>query len=666
MSPLNPVSFIRKIGKILRGSAGRRGIILGTLFGVLIAFNPSVSLTLLLAVLITLLLNANFSLVMLGLAIGKPLSLLLAKVSFLTGFGIIHNIGLEGMFRALVNAPVTALMKLDVYAMVGGLPYALVIGLGLGLLFSSIVMRTRSKMIQAAEHEKIGKAVGNKFSRFLLRLVFGKNKLSQHEIEETKKEPLFRKAGLILVGVVLLISLAMEFFLLDHTLKKSIQKSISAITGAQVDIADAHLSLARGSLRIEGLQITDPDKPTHNLFQVESLKAELDVPDLLARRFTIDLLSGSVVKYNVLREKPGALYPEKRKPLKGKEPSDETLGKTLKDYFSKAENIEKYGSKLYEYLQKRPEKEAPEIDQGETPHRAVAQQPSYPQTAADLLQAAADLTDKYPTWLIRRIEIVDIDLGNSLPPQALVGTELSSNPRLNQKPTELALKPVENGEAAAGEALAHVVLRFDSPNTPHTLAVHVNALNFGKHLETSDSFPISFEEGKVDISTEGTFSLDGIELPFSLLVHGMKADVDEGGKILGMDADLASEVFTSVEQLSIEGALIGPLYAPRVKVDVDKLTANLKQSLIAAGKTQLARRAGAMMDEYTEELHQKMDEEIDEAKQRLNDELRDKIGEEAGDLLGGALGDKVDGILDGATKPVEDAAGGLIKNLFNR
>lgn len=660
MSPLNPVKFIRKIGKILRGGAGRRGIILGTLFGVLIAFNPGVSLTLLLAVLITLLLNANVSFVMIGLAIGKPLSLLLAKVSFLTGFGIIHNIGLEGMFRALVNAPVTALMKLDVYAMVGGLPYALVIGLGLGLLFSSIVMRTRSKMLQAAENEKIGKAVGNKFSRFLLRLAFGKNKLSQHELEETKKEPLFRKAGLILVGVVLLISLAMEFFLLDHTLKKSIQKSISAITGAQVDIADAHLSLARGSLQIEGLQITDPDKPTHNLFQVESLKAELDVPDLLAKRFTIDLLSGSVVKRDVLREKPGALYPEKRKPPEEKEPSDNALGKTLKDYFSKAENIEQYGSKLYEYLQKRPEKEAPEIDQEETPHRAVAQQPSY-------LQAAADLSDKYPTWLIRRIEIVDIDLGNSLPPQALVGTELSSNPRLNQKATELALKPVENGEAAASEALAHVVLRFDSPNTPHTLAVHVNALNFGKHLETSDSFPISFEEGKVDISTEGTFSLDGLELPFSLLVHGMKADVDEGGEILGMDAVLAADVFASVEQLSIEGSLIGPLYAPRVNVDMDKLTANLKQSLIAAGKTELANRAGAMMDEYTEELQQKIDDEIDEAKQRLNDELRDKIGEEAGDLLGGALGDKVDGILDGATKPVEDAAGGgLLNNLFNR
>ncbi|NLX25179.1 MAG: hypothetical protein GXY61_04345, partial [Lentisphaerae bacterium] len=70
MSPLNPISFIRKIGKILRGSAGRRGIILGTLFGVLIAFNPGVSLTLLLAFLITLLLNANFSFVMIGLAIG--------------------------------------------------------------------------------------------------------------------------------------------------------------------------------------------------------------------------------------------------------------------------------------------------------------------------------------------------------------------------------------------------------------------------------------------------------------------------------------------------------------------------------------------------------------------------------------------------------------------
>ncbi|MBN2685374.1 MAG: hypothetical protein JXR40_08855 [Pontiellaceae bacterium] len=655
MSPLNPVKFIRKIGKILRGGAGSREILLGTLFGVLIAFNPGFSLTLLLAFLITLLLNANFSFVMLGLAIGKPLSLLLAKVSFLTGFGIIHKIGLEGLFRALNNAPVTALMKLDVYAMIGGLPYALVIGLGLGLLFSSIVMRARTKMIKAAQHQKISKAVGNKFSRFLLRLAFGKSKLSLHEMEEPKKSPLFRKAGLILVGVVLLISLAMEFFLLDYTLKKGIQKSISAITGAQVDIADAHLSLARGDLKIKGLQITDPDKPTHNLVQVETLKAELHVRDLLAKRFTIDLLSGSTVKRDVLREKPGALYPKKEKPPK--EPSDNELGKKLEDYFSKAENIEKYGRKLYEYLQKRTEKEEPEVDLEKA--RRLAQQTGY-------LKAAADLTNEHPAWLIHRIEIVDIDLGNSLPRQALVGTELTSNPRLNQKATELALEPYKDGKAVDGEALAKVALRFDAPDTPHALEVHVKALNFGKHLETSDSFPISFQEGKVDISTEGTFSLDGIELPFTLLVHGMKADVEKGGKILGMDADLAGEVFASIEQLTIEGSLIGALYAPRVKVDVDKLTANLKQSLIAAGKAQLARRAGAMMDEYTEELHQKMDEEIDEAKQRLKDELQDKIGEEAGGILGGALGDKLDGVLDGATKPVEDAAGGLLNNLFNR
>ena len=51
--------IVRKIGKMLRGGAGRKEIMLGALCGVLIGFNPVAGLTLGLMILITLLLNAN-------------------------------------------------------------------------------------------------------------------------------------------------------------------------------------------------------------------------------------------------------------------------------------------------------------------------------------------------------------------------------------------------------------------------------------------------------------------------------------------------------------------------------------------------------------------------------------------------------------------------------
>ena len=59
---LNPLRRIQKIGKILRGGAGPKEILLGTLCGVLIGFNPGFNLTLLLGVLLALLFNANFQL----------------------------------------------------------------------------------------------------------------------------------------------------------------------------------------------------------------------------------------------------------------------------------------------------------------------------------------------------------------------------------------------------------------------------------------------------------------------------------------------------------------------------------------------------------------------------------------------------------------------------
>ena len=273
---------LRKIGKMLRGGAGKKEIFLGALCGVLIGFNPTVSLTLALAILITLLLNANIGFTLLGVALGKLLSLAIAPITFHTGYFIIHNIGLEGLFTTLANAPGTALMDLNVYAMVGGLPYAIVIGILFGKFISATVNTIREQMVKAAEHEKVGKAVGNKFSRFLMWLVFGKQKVSTADVL-AKQSPLLRKSGLILVGSAILIGLVLEFFLLDLCVKKGLQTAIGRETGAEVNIEKAHLSLAGGTLELENLQVTDPDKLTHNLVQLDALAADLSIRDLLRK-----------------------------------------------------------------------------------------------------------------------------------------------------------------------------------------------------------------------------------------------------------------------------------------------------------------------------------------------------------------------------------------------
>lgn len=621
--------IVRKIGKILRGGAGKKEIFLGMLCGVLIGFNPGASLTLVLILLATLLLNANMAFTLLGAAFGKILCLTLAPVTFRTGYFIIHNAGLEEFFTARVNAPVTALMDLDVYAMVGSLPYALAIGIASGVALATAVVRIRKKMLALDQHEIIGKTFGNKASRFLLWLAFGKSKLSFDD-EIQKQAPLLRKSGIIIVASIVVIGLLLEFLLLDMAIKSGLQAAIGAKTGAEVNIGKAHLSIAGGKLEIKNLQITDPEKPTHNLVQIDTLVADVSVGDLLRRVYAIDLLAGSTLKRDVLRNKPGKLL-AKADPKTDKaedEAKEGKPGKSLGDYFAKAKDWGKYGAKANEYL-KKCKSNAETVAKGEKPP------PSKEAAVADAkktgyLKASADLVGDWPDWTIRWVQIDDVQLGGGLPAQEFQGLHLSSHPELYGRPTILTLKPADGTDAPT----AKLVLHLEDPDAQHELTVNFNNLALGGAVETSDSFPLNIHDGKADITANGTFTADQLDLPFAIVVRDLKAGVEEGQTVMGMDSETATEVFSSIEQLEIEGALSGSLTSPRVDIDYDKLTANMKEALVAAGKKALSKRANKEMD-------------------KAKDELMKQGGEELDKLLGGEEG--------GST---EEKAKGLLKKLF--
>lgn len=596
------LKIIRKIAKILRGGTGRKEILLGTLCGVLIGFNPGVSFTLAVIILITLLLNANTAFVLLGAALGKILCLLLAPVTFHTGYFIIHNIGLEGVFRSLCNAPVTALMDLNVYAMIGSLPYALAVGIVSGLVLGTAVVKIRKKMLEADQHEIIGKTFGNKIARLLLRLAFGKSKLSLDD-EVPKQTPLFRKSGIVLTGSAVLIALVLEFFLLDMLVKKGLQSGISSTTGAEVNIGDAHLSLLGGSLEVEDLQITDPDKPTHNLVQIDTLAVDTSIQDLLRKSYVVDLMAGSVLKRDVLRDKPGKVYVDTEEKKATETAEEKGEGKALGDYFSKARTLEKYGAKARDYLESRRENIKAEAD-GEKP-KASKEVAKADAKALGYLRAAADLVDVRPFWTIRKLEIQDAQLGGNYPAQTISGSYLSSHPELTGKPTVLSMQSVDSIQPTV-----KTVLRFDETDAKHALSVNLEGIAIGGAIETSDAFPIDISDGMADIHADGTFSCDTLQIPFTIMVHDLKADIEKGQTFMGMDSGTATEVFSSMEQLEINGTLVGTLAAPRVQIDYDKLTANIRKALVAVGKEQLSKHANAEMDKAKAELKKQADEEI--------------------------------------------------------
>ena len=619
------LKLIRKIGKILRGGAGRREIFLGALCGVLIGFNPVGGLSLLLMILLTLLLNANVPFALLGVLLGRTAAWMLAPLSFRTGYVLIHQIGLEPLFARLTDLPVLALMRLDVYALLGGVPYALVLGLLLGKLTSEAVMKIRAQMAKAAEKKPVGLLVSNPISRFLAWLAFGKKKADFAETLD-KKSPLLRKSGIILVLGVALFATALQFLFLDPLLRHGIKRAISARTGAEVDLAKAHLSPGRGQLSLEGLRIVDPDHPERDALRIDALTADLSMRDLLRRRATIDRVSVSALRRDLPREKPGKIY-RKPAPPKREPPAEEKTGsKPLSDYLAAAEKWKPYAQKAYDFLKtRRPEsdkapEEKPPAEATSTPkERALADAKTL-----GYLRAAANLTTRHPKWTIRLLEVDRLEPAPDYPVQTLRAKELSSNPNLNGRPLSLVMTP-----AGTTDPSLRIVLHFENPERPHELSVHLPDVPLSA-IRTADAFPLELQAGTLDLNLDGTFTADRLDLPLSLLVRNLKAKSDENKSVMGMDAKTADEVFASLQRLQIDGALGGSILRPTVSVDYEKLSANLKSALVAAGKKELSRRA---------------DKELD------------KLGEKAGEQLDRYIG-------EGQGKAATKKAKGLLKKLF--
>jgi uncharacterized protein (TIGR03546 family) len=591
---MTPFKIVRKIGKMLRGGAGRKEIFLGALLGVLIGFNPTASLTLALTILIALLLNANIGFTLLGMALGKLLSLAIAAISFHTGYFLIHNIGLEGLFTTLTNTPVTALMDLDVYAMVGGLPYAIIIGIAFGKMMAAVVTKIREQMVRAGENEKVGKMAGNKFAKFLMWLVFGKQKVSTADVL-AKQSPLFRKSGILLVAVVLIVGLVLEFFLLDLAVKRGLQTAIQNETGAEVDIDKAHLSLAGGMLELEGLQVADPEKLTHNLVQIDTLAADVSVIDLLRNTYTVDLLSGSTLRRDVERAAPAKLLAKDVEDAAApkEDVAKDAEGKSIDEYLTQAKALGKYGQKAYGYLKQRKDN-AEAIQQGE--------KPKVPKTAAvadakkfGYLKARADLVANRPAWTIRKVEIDNVQLGGDIPAQRLEASEVSSHPEFNGQPTIFTLTPT-----GATEPAARLVLRFDDPAAQHQITANLKGIAIGDSIRTPDSLKI--EDGTADISFDGKFSADALDIPFTLNVRNLKTNND---------------TINALKNIQLPGKLYGTLLSPRIKVDLGD---RLKDAVVGAAKEKAREEAKKAAQEEIDKAMQS--EDAQEIKSKAKDALK--------------------------------------------
>ena len=612
---LTPIGMVRKIGKFIRGGVTPLQVFLGSLLGVLIGMTPGFTFTLLILIALVIVLNANGGMVAVGLILGKALCYLLAPVTFQIGWFAIHNMGFSGLFRAAGDTPVVALMGLHYYCVTGGILLGAVLGVALGVAAGNLINGLRKGLAAAGGRSELMQKIGkNIVVRVLLRIVFGKQKSAISDMLGLKS-PILRKSGLIICVVFALLFVGMQFLLVDPYFKGRLRSELEWAFGAEVNIERADLSLFGGSMEIHGLQVTDPERPTHNLVQISQLSGDVSFTGLLTGRLIIDELAIDGAKTDSQREKPGEVF---ERPPPPEPPAEEG---TLSEYFEKAEKYREYFQKLKEYLEQRdanePEPTPEDIEDEKQRLRELAKAQGY------FRLSAKGLLSEHPTWVIRKLDVQGLQIENVSGPLRVLGKQLSDAPQLHDLPMELLVTETE-------KTLLDLRLDYSRPAGEHHLTLHSPPLPLDEAFQLSNSSGMNLSGGtaKLDID-DGVFTNSQFaKFPFSLALKDLKINSREGKGVLGLDAETSREALKHLSQINIAGLLTGRLATPRLKLDEKALLSAFKDTLVAAGKAELARRA---------------DEQIG----KLTDQLTEKVGGQLGGTIKDATGGLLDGVLPG-------------------
>lgn len=148
-----------------------------------------------------------------------------------------------------------------------------------------------------------------------------------------KKKGPIRFEAIIPVTVIVVLIGAYTHFFFDTHLKQAIEWGGYQALGSEVNVASLQTSFFKGSFRMQGLEITNSDRPTHNMLSIGDIRFSVLWDALLRARFVVDEMAVEQVEIDSQRRHPGKVKPpepEKKKVDQG--PSAlETEGNKLKD-----------------------------------------------------------------------------------------------------------------------------------------------------------------------------------------------------------------------------------------------------------------------------------------------------------------------------------------------
>lgn len=144
------------------------------------------------------------------------------------------------------------------------------------------------------------------------------NNSSASKVKTPKKKGPLRTEAIIPFLIVVALTFTYFHFFFDLHLKKALEWGGYQALGAEVDIAHLETSFFKGTLRIQGVELTNAEKPTHNSVSIGDIRFGILWDALLRAKFVVDEMAVEQIKIDTPRKSPGRVKPpEPVKPGEG-------------------------------------------------------------------------------------------------------------------------------------------------------------------------------------------------------------------------------------------------------------------------------------------------------------------------------------------------------------
>ncbi len=127
--------------------------------------------------------------------------------------------------------------------------------------------------------------------------------------ESVKKKGIIRWEAILPISII--IALIVSYFVLffDSNLKKALEFIGYSALGAEVNVESIHSSFSNASISIKGIQLTNSDKPSHNLLSIGEIKFGMSWDALLRGKILIEIASIEQIQIDSARKTPGRVKP---------------------------------------------------------------------------------------------------------------------------------------------------------------------------------------------------------------------------------------------------------------------------------------------------------------------------------------------------------------------